>query len=1181
MAASALTDLDPTGTLSAVGAGVSLVGAALRLGTAAKKFQDARHTSGGSGGVAAGSGGGGSGVAGDGGGADAGPSNLHRSQTSPNDIPAAPKDPERERRAYETVNFVLREFGSRICAAGMVDEHALTKALSAATQHIEVNLFSGETNRLFESLAPKLADPILVNSVFTSIYFIGALTAELSTSLPNYKDAYVPVGPRLVQQLFRAAIGEDAFRDNLSANLDAYKTLTMTAGLMRPTDIGYCTFPRFPSFAPSRYSSRSLADVHRNRSTYEKLVKHFDRVGFPQPIPARQAEVGLVRDWKFLSGESNSRAFDVDKADRNIGENFGRVLYWLICSAERLPPGQAVIAYYDQHIELLKWIQHRMGYAVLYPAFDLNLGGPHAQLDRRLRATIESWVILMPSEAAQAAKRSNAEHWMATHIRNAAHAPPFVPPATATNRPMSMAMPPVNHTPPPVSQSIPPAGHTSPPVSHANLPPGPSRAPVPVRQPSQASSHAPSVASVPLSTNRSSIVEPASPPLPMANSPSTSPGPVELPTLRDIQPVPKTLEQRVEEIHQHFRYALVPQFQRLWSQPSADPGIRDSQCNVLAHTIERETIDRLDRIHIPENHPVRMHRKSLIDQAQELLDFLPVYKDLGPTATHGRPLPGALQQYVQELAASTVGHRPPLQSPQSTGSSPPPYSPNSPSSVGSTAPIAASSFLEKPKPTAIRRKAPPPPKKFVPAKALYDFEPDPDNEEELGFKEDDEIEIIEKTAAMEAAGWCRARVKGSKRIGLVPLEYVEIVENRPAPATAPNKPPVQHSGPSTHMPPAHNAPPSHIPSPYHNEPPLQHTPPSHTTHATQNPPTSQTTLPLHPSSPPHSIPHPGVANLPESAHAGAHPRPSKPPTHQQPAGPTNPPSTYQQTIVNVSGPMQQNAQGPSSLPQSAPAKSHMNKLEAAGLATAAIGAATKIGTFVEDSHHPGSGSNDVQDADGRQQHTSNHAGDSQNDGGNQYIADGAGQTGTGDQLSNNEYCQNTAVDPAAASDGIDSNAATMEQDSPPMVDLSAFGEAPFDPQTSVASTALPTTFGSEQYYIPQETFGLQPTEADLVGPASTTTDDFQTTTAASSTTFIDGPATTTSPFASLATTTSKTDTTTYTDTTVANADGTTSTYDTFTENQTSFTADASGSMDQAQWSTGVVIDDDDTYDLDC
>ena len=225
---SSLTDLDPTGVLSAAGAAVGLVAAVLRAVPALKNATNSTKSR------SAG---------------NQGPATLQRAQTT-TEAPAVGIDPERERRAYETVNFVLREFGTRVCAAGLVDEHALTKALTAATQHIEVNLFSGEANRLFASLAPKLGDPILVNSVFTSIYFVGALTAELSRSLPNYKETYAPLGPRIVQQLFRTAIGEDAFRENLSANLDAYKTLATTAGLLRPTDIGYSSFPGTVSFIP-------------------------------------------------------------------------------------------------------------------------------------------------------------------------------------------------------------------------------------------------------------------------------------------------------------------------------------------------------------------------------------------------------------------------------------------------------------------------------------------------------------------------------------------------------------------------------------------------------------------------------------------------------------------------------------------------------------------------------------------------------------------------------------------------------------------------------------------------------------------------------------------------------------------------------------------------------------------
>ncbi len=220
MAAQALADLDPTGTLSAAGAAVGLVGAVLRTVPALKNATNAVRSQSGS---------------------SKGPEPLHRAQST--EAPVLGVDSSREKRAYETVNFVLRELGTRICAAGLVNERALEKALTVAAQHVEVNLFSGETNRLFASLAPKLTDAILVNAVFTSIYFIGALTAELARSLPNYKESYTPLGPWIVQQLFRTAIGEDAFRENLTANLDAYKTVVTTAGLLRPTDIGYSSFP--------------------------------------------------------------------------------------------------------------------------------------------------------------------------------------------------------------------------------------------------------------------------------------------------------------------------------------------------------------------------------------------------------------------------------------------------------------------------------------------------------------------------------------------------------------------------------------------------------------------------------------------------------------------------------------------------------------------------------------------------------------------------------------------------------------------------------------------------------------------------------------------------------------------------------------------------------------------------
>ena len=1054
---SALLDLDPTGTLSAAGAAISLVGAALRLAPAVKNFKNST--------------GGGRSTSGPGGGS----SSLHRSQTTPNEVPVAAKDPERERRAYETVNFVMREIGSQLCAAGLVDEHALTKALTSATQHIEVNLFSGEANRLFESLAPKLADPILVNSVFTSIYFIGALTAELSSSLPNYKDTYVPVGPRLVQQLFRAAIGEDAFRDNLTANLDAFKTLATTAGLLRPTDIGYSAFPGFPSFAPCKYSSKSFNDVRHNKSIYERLVKHFEKAGFPQPTPARQAEVGLIRDWRFLSGDSNSRAFDVDKADRNLGENFGRVLHWLICSAERLPPGQAVIAYYDQHTELIKWIQHRMGYAVLYPSVDLNLGGPHSQLDRKSRITIDSWVILMPSLPAQTAKRANAEHWMQSHLHTAAQAPPFAVENASAPRPVSQFVQQTNHAPPPANQVPPTAG-----------------------QPNSPPSRVPSAASVPPSNNRASTVAPTSPPVSVASTPPMSPAAVEMPSRNDIQPAPKTIEQQIEGVHQHFMAALVPQCQRLWFQPSADAGIRDTQCNMLAHSLERETIDRLNMIQIPETHPARGRRKDFIDQAQELMEYLPVYKDLGLTATQGRQLPRALQGHTLQMPSHANTQTPATQAPHSSGSSPPPYSPTSPPNAGSSYQASAFPVPEKPKPTVIRRKAPPPPKKFIPAKALYDFEPDADNEEELGFHEDDEIEIIEKNATMDEDGWCRARVKGSKRIGLVPLEYLEIVETKPAPAPAPSNPS-----------PAHSVQPSR-PSGF-----------------------SQATRP---------------------------PMPPTPTSSYQPVGDNKP----------QSAPYVSEAQARPQGPQPLLTKSKIGKFEVAGLSVATIAAAAGVATLIQGAGDHSSGSNNPHLAAGASQHHQQRPD----------LTNQSDQNTTEDRSSPSGDGQNARGDQSTAPDTSNNNT-IQAGDQSPVVDLSAFGEAPFAPQTPIAGPSVPITWNAEPYFVNQDPVAAQATDfADATDYTASTAGFGSTTTATDvtqdSTTIYDTAAPSISPFASLATTT--TDTTTLTDATVDNGNGTTSTYESLEDEQTVSMTDGT---DQTQWNATVEDDDDDSYAFDC
>jgi hypothetical protein len=200
--ADTLGGLDPTGILSASTAAVRLVGSVARTAPAVKNAYD----------------------------------KLGRSSTAPVDglgnvakaVPGEPivslaeqrADPLKEQRAYETMNYILQRFGTRLGEAGLVSIPALGKALtSAANTNIQVQLFGTEHNALFKSLASKLSDTVLVNSVFASIYFIGALSSELKASLPQYKDTYPAIGPRIIQCLVHSAIGPDAYKDNQIALL--------------------------------------------------------------------------------------------------------------------------------------------------------------------------------------------------------------------------------------------------------------------------------------------------------------------------------------------------------------------------------------------------------------------------------------------------------------------------------------------------------------------------------------------------------------------------------------------------------------------------------------------------------------------------------------------------------------------------------------------------------------------------------------------------------------------------------------------------------------------------------------------------------------------------------------------------------------------------------------------------
>ena len=73
-----------------------------------------------------------------------------------------------------------------------------------------------------------------------------------------------------------------------------------------------------------------------------------------------------------------------------------------------------------------------------------------------------------------------------------------------------------------------------------------------------------------------------------------------------------------------------------------------------------------------------------------------------------------------------------------------------------------------------RRKAVPPYRLNMTARVLYDFEPEVDNDEELRIHEGDKLDVVEKSAALEEDGWCRARISGTRKVGLVPLEYLDL-----------------------------------------------------------------------------------------------------------------------------------------------------------------------------------------------------------------------------------------------------------------------------------------------------------------------------------------------------------------------------------------------------------------------
>ena len=431
----------------------------------------------------------------------------------------------------------------------------------------------------------------------------------------------------------------------------------------------------------------------------------------------------MIREYRFISGDTPSRTVEVERADKSIGDSFGRVMHWLMCSADRLPTGQAVIAYYDQHVEFVRWIGPRMGYYVLSAAMDLDWSGDHNQLDPRARAIADTWIILMPSARARAQNKATKR---ASSAQLALYTRDGRPSASLAQSSQSRAS--ISISPRPSQTQM--NSNTPPLLSPASVSPVPSE-----RSISSATS------------------------LPVRQKSNT-----------------KTVDERLNEVEKDFNNVLVPRCNKFLKTPPTDERARGVELRRLMQHIEKAVIGWLHGFPIPEDHHAQQRRKAMISHAQQILDTL----DHAPKAvpvTNNTPaveLTGSFPIVTSSASQVSADLSP---SDSSLSSLPPPYSQISPPPTSSSTYATNTAFSEKPsaKPI-IRRKAPPPPKKL--AKALYDFVPEAEHEDDLAFKEGDVLEIVERSAELDEDGWCKARVKGKGKIGLVPLEYIEI-EKKP------------------------------------------------------------------------------------------------------------------------------------------------------------------------------------------------------------------------------------------------------------------------------------------------------------------------------------------------------------------------------------------------------------------
>ena len=275
--------------------------------------------------------------------------------------------------------------------------------------------------------------------------------------------------------------------------------------------------------------------------------------------------------------------------------------------------------------------------------------------------------------------------------------------------------------------------------------------------------------------------------------------------------------QKIEELDRRYRGTYIPLCAQFVSNPPRDPNILRMNHSKLSESMMAQIIFKLDELKTESDDIARVRRKTLVDEVQGTLGRLdsvlketltaisgsssaqqnvtPVttYQAFSPIAeldaTSGpMELPASIPSAhsatnsVQAVAANLASVS---LSPISTFSTPSPQSASFPPTLTPTSPpqsTAGSSLAAGAlgRPGTIRRKAPPPPKKIILATALYDFEPEEEEGEELAFFEGDTIEIVEKNSVLEEDGWCKARVRGQKKIGLAPLEYLEIHPGQPS-----------------------------------------------------------------------------------------------------------------------------------------------------------------------------------------------------------------------------------------------------------------------------------------------------------------------------------------------------------------------------------------------------------------